>query len=340
MKFLAANSVGKQTVKLNNAPSVIATASIVGPKEGQGPLGQYFDKVLDDDLYGEKSWEKAEAKFFQEAVEKVIVKGHKDKQEINYLLGGDLLNQLISSDFAARQLGIPFFGLYGACSTMSEAMALGAMLVDGGYADNIVCAVSSHFSTAERQYRFPLELGVQRPLTAHWTVTGAGAALVSNQGEGPYITMVTVGKVVDMGIKDSNDMGSAMAPAAADTIMAHFMDTGLTANDYDLIITGDLGRYGKDITDELVKKAGYDISAKHFDCGVEIFSPSQDPHAGGSGCGCSACVLAAYLIPHMWDGTYNSMLFLATGALLSPTSSQQGESIPGIAHAVSIHRTK
>jgi stage V sporulation protein AD len=340
VKFLAANSVGKQTVKLNNAPSVIATASIVGPKEGQGPLGQYFDKVLDDDLYGEKSWEKAEAKFFQEAVEKVIVKGHKDKQEINYLLGGDLLNQLISSDFAARQLGIPFFGLYGACSTMSEAMALGAMLVDGGYADNIVCAVSSHFSTAERQYRFPLELGVQRPLTAHWTVTGAGAALVSNQGEGPYITMVTVGKVVDMGIKDSNDMGSAMAPAAADTIMAHFMDTGLTANDYDLIITGDLGRYGKDITDELVKKAGYDISAKHFDCGVEIFSPSQDPHAGGSGCGCSACVLAAYLIPHMWDGTYNSMLFLATGALLSPTSSQQGESIPGIAHAVSIHRTK
>lgn len=340
MKFLAANSVGKQTVKLNNAPSVIATASIVGPKEGQGPLGQYFDKVLDDDLYGEKSWEKAEAKFFQEAVEKVIVKGHKDKQEINYLLGGDLLNQLISSDFAARQLGIPFFGLYGACSTMSEAMALGAMLVDGGYADNIVCAVSSHFSTAERQYRFPLELGVQRPPTAHWTVTGAGAALVSNQGEGPYITMVTVGKVVDMGIKDSNDMGSAMAPAAADTIMAHFMDTGLTANDYDLIITGDLGRYGKDITDELVKKAGYDISAKHFDCGVEIFSPSQDPHAGGSGCGCSACVLAAYLIPHMWDGTYNSMLFLATGALLSPTSSQQGESIPGIAHAVSIHRTK
>jgi stage V sporulation protein AD len=340
VKFLAANSVGKQTVKLNNAPSVIATASIVGPKEGQGPLGQYFDKVLDDDLYGEKSWEKAEAKFFQEAVEKVIVKGHKDKQEINYLLGGDLLNQLISSDFAARQLGIPFFGLYGACSTMSEAMALGAMLVDGGYADNIVCAVSSHFSTAERQYRFPLELGVQRPPTAHWTVTGAGAALVSNQGEGPYITMVTVGKVVDMGIKDSNDMGSAMAPAAADTIMAHFMDTGLTANDYDLIITGDLGRYGKDITDELVKKAGYDISAKHFDCGVEIFSPSQDPHAGGSGCGCSACVLAAYLIPHMWDGTYNSMLFLATGALLSPTSSQQGESIPGIAHAVSIHRTK
>jgi stage V sporulation protein AD len=340
VKFLAANSVGKQTVKLNNAPSVIATASIVGPKEGQGPLGQYFDKVLDDDLYGEKSWEKAEAKFFQEAVEKVIVKGHKDKQEINYLLGGDLLNQLISSDFAARQLGIPFFGLYGACSTMSEAMALGAMLVDGGYADNIVCAVSSHFSTAERQYRFPLELGVQRPLTAHWTVTGAGAALVSNQGEGPYITMVTVGKVVDMGIKDSNDMGSAMAPAAADTIMAHFMDTGLTANDYDLIITGDLGRYGKDITDELVKKAGYDISAKHFDCGVEIFSPSQDPHAGGSGCGCSACVLAAYLIPHMWDGTYNSMLFLATGALLSPTSSQQGESVPGIAHAVSIHRTK
>ncbi|AEE96369.1 stage V sporulation protein AD [Mahella australiensis 50-1 BON] len=340
MKFLAANSVGKQTVKLNNAPSVIATASIVGPKEGQGPLGQYFDKVLDDDLYGEKSWEKAEAKFFQEAVEKVIIKGHKDKQEINYLLGGDLLNQLISSDFAARQLGIPFFGLYGACSTMSEAMALGAMLVDGGYADNVVCAASSHFSTAERQYRFPLELGVQRPPTAHWTVTGAGAALVSNQGEGPYITMVTVGKVVDMGIKDSNDMGSAMAPAAADTIIAHFIDTGLTPNDYDLIITGDLGRYGKDIADELVKKAGYDISAKHFDCGVEIFSPSQDPHAGGSGCGCSACVLAAYLIPHMWDGTYNSMLFLATGALLSPTSSQQGESIPGIAHAVSIHRTK
>ncbi|MBZ4665697.1 stage V sporulation protein AD [Mahella sp.] len=337
---MAANSVGKQTVKLNNTPSVIATASIVGPKEGQGPLGQYFDKVLDDDLYGEKSWEKAEAKFFQEAVEKVIVKGHRDKQEINYLLGGDLLNQLISSDFAARQLGIPFFGLYGACSTMSEAMALGAMLVDGGYADSIVCAASSHFSTAERQYRFPLELGVQRPPTAHWTVTGAGAALVSNQGEGPYITTVTVGKIVDMGIKDSNDMGSAMAPAAADTIVTHFMDTGLTPDDYDLIVTGDLGRYGKDITDELVKKAGYDISAKHFDCGVEIFSPSQDPHAGGSGCGCSACVLSAYLIPHMWDGTYNSMLFLATGALLSPTSSQQGESIPGIAHAVSIHRTK
>jgi len=192
---------------------------------------------------------------------------------------------------------------------MSEAMALGAMLVDGGYADNIVCAASSHFSTAERQYRFPLELGVQRPPTAHWTVTGAGAVILSNQGNGPYITMVTIGKVVDMGIKDVNDMGSAMAPAAADTIITHFVDTGLTPNDYDLIVTGDLGRYGKDITDDLVQKAGYDISAKHFDCGVEIFSPSQDPHAGGSGCGCSACVLAGYLIPRIWEGTYNNILF-------------------------------
>jgi len=337
---MAEKRLGAQTIYTGNPPSIISYASIVGKKEGDGPLGKYFDQVLDDDLWGEKSWEKAECKMYQEAAKLAIQKSGKELAEINYLLGGDLLNQIITSSFAARTIGLPYLGLYGACSTMAEALAIGSLIIDGGFADNVLCVASSHFSTAERQYRFPLEMGSQRPPTAQWTVTGAGASLLSNQGNGPYITLVTIGKVVDLGIKDANNMGAAMAPAAADTIVTHFKDTNQGPDDYDLIVTGDLGKIGKEITYELVKEQGYDLSGKFFDCGCEIFSEKQDVHAGASGCGCSAAVLNGYLIQKILDGTYKKILFMATGALLSTTSSQQGESIQGIAHAITIQREK
>jgi len=236
---------GKQTVKIDIPISIISTASIVGPKEGQGPLGTYYDMVIEDEMWGEKSWEKAESKMLKETFAKIVNKSGKSMDEINYLLAGDLLNQCIASNFAFRDAGIPFFGLYGACSTMAESASIGAMLINGGFADNVVCITSSHFCSAEKQFRFPLELGSQRPPTAQWTVVGSGGIMLSNQGIGPYITYVTTGKIIDMGIKDSNNMGAAMAPAAADTIVTHFKDTGLSPSDYDLIITGDLGRFGK-----------------------------------------------------------------------------------------------
>ncbi|MGI6706964.1 MAG: stage V sporulation protein AD [Clostridia bacterium] len=337
---MAEKRLGAQTVYLANPPSIAAYASIVGKKEGEGPLGQYFDKVIEDDLWGEKSWEKAECKMFEEVSKLAIQKSGKNQSDIHYLLGGDLLNQIIASSFAARSIGIPFFGLYGACSTMSEALGIGALLIDGGFADNVLCTVSSHFSTAERQYRFPLELGSQRPPTAQWTVTGAGASFLSSQGNGPYITLVTIGRVIDLGIKDANNMGAAMAPAAVDTLITHFKDTNQRPEDYDLIVTGDLGRIGKEITYDLTKKQGYDLGNRLFDCGCEIFSENQDAHAGGSGCGCSASVLNSYILNKINEGIYRKVLFMATGALLSTTSSQQGESIPSIAHAITIQKER
>lgn len=340
MKHLAVKKIGSQTVRLGNPPSIISTASIVGPKEGKGPLARYFDVILNDDLYDEKSYEKAECKMVKETAAMAINKSGLQREQIDYMLAGDLLNQIITSSFAARELSIPFFGLYGACSTMAESLSLGSMLVDGGYGDHILCVTSSHFSSAERQYRYPLELGTQRPPASQWTVTGSGAALLAAGGCGPYVTHVTTGKVIDYGIKDANNMGAAMAPAAADTIAQHFKDTGFRVEDYDLIATGDLASVGKELTEDLLKKEGLDIGKIYTDCGLEIYDmEKQDIHAGGSGCGCSAVVFCGYFFDMLKKGTLNRILLISTGALLSTTSSQQGESIPGIAHAVTIERT-
>ena len=328
---------GKQTVKLENPPSIVATASIVGPKEGEGPLKNYFDYILEDAMWGEKTWEKAESKLVRETFAKILTKAGKTADEVNYVLAGDLLNQCIAASFGLRESEVPFFGIYGACSTMAESLSLGSILVDGGFADNVLCLTSSHFCSAEKQFRFPLELGAQRSPTAQWTVTGAGGALLSNQGTGPYITHVTTGKIVDLGVKDANNMGAAMAPAAADTILNHFLDTGFTPESYDMIVTGDLGVVGKSLCEELLKEQGYYVSDKLNDCGMLIFDEgSQDVHAGGSGCGCSASVFSSFLFNDLKNGNLKNILFIATGALLSPTSTQQGESIPSIAHAVRI----
>ena len=334
---MAAKKIGKQTVKLQNPPSIIATASIVGPKEGEGPLRLYFDEIIEDEFFGEKTWEKAESKLMRETFAKVLKKANKTAENIDYIFAGDLLNQCVAANFGLRESGVPFFGVFGACSTMAESMSLGSLLVDGGFADNVVCITSSHFCSAEKQFRFPLELGTQRPPTAQWTVTGSGGAVISNNGNGPYITHITTGKIVDMGIKDVNNMGAAMAPAAIDTIVTHFEDTGFKPEDYDLIVTGDLGAVGKEICDELIREQGYNISSVYNDCGVMIYDrKKQDTHAGGSGCGCSATVFAGFIYKKLLEGVINNVLFVATGALLSTTSSQQGESIPSIAHAVRI----
>jgi stage V sporulation protein AD len=331
--------LGKQTVLLNQPPTIAATASIVGPKEGKGPLAPYFDQVLDDELWGEKSWEMAESKMMREALSKTALNASKAVNGLDYILAGDLLNQCIAASFGLRESNIPMFGVFGACSTMGETMSLGAMLIDGGFAANVVCLTSSHFCSAERQFRFPLELGAQRPPTAQWTVTGAGGVLLSAEGMGPFVKKITTGKIVDMGIKDQNNMGAAMAPAAADTIFAHFDDTGLPQDYYDMIITGDLGRIGREIVDDLLSSNGIRIGSILNDCGVMIFDMKQDAHSGGSGCGCSATVFAGFLYDRLKKGKLNKILFVPTGALLSPTSVQQGESIPCIAHAVAIENS-
>jgi stage V sporulation protein AD len=331
---------GKQTVRFENPPSIVTTAAIVGPKEGQGPLRLYFDNIIEDELWGEKTWEKAESKLLRETFGKLITKSGKTNGDLNYIIAGDLLNQCIAANYGFREAGVPFFGVYGACSTMAESMSLGAMLIDGGYADNVVCMTSSHFCSAEKQFRFPLELGGQRPPTSQWTVTGSGGAFLSGSGSGPFIKYVTTGKIIDMGIKDANNMGAAMAPAAADTILAHFQDTGLNPDYYDLIVTGDLGAIGRCICDEILRKNGCDVTSRYNDCGLMIYDrEKQDVHAGGSGCGCPATVFSGFLYKQIVEGNLNNVLFIATGALMSPTSSQQGESIPSIAHAVSISRS-
>ncbi len=334
---MAVKKLGSQTVKLMNPPSIIATGTTVGPKEGDGPLAEYFDKIVDDDLLGEDSWEKAESELIKQSANIALDKVKMNLADMEYMFGGDLLNQLMPTSFAAREMKVPFFGIYGACSNSTESLSLAAMIVDGGYADKVITTASSHFSSAERQYRFPLESGNQRPLTSQWTVTGAGASIVSSEGSGPYITYITTGKVIDFGIKDAANMGAAMAPAAVDTLKAHFNDTGFKPEDYDLIITGDLGKIGHEIVLELLEKEGYNMSKVFKDCGVEIFDHErQDTHAGGSGCGCSAVVFGGYLYKQLKSKKLKKILLVATGALLSPTSALQGESIPSIAHAVTI----
>ena len=329
--------IGKRTVKLQNKPTIISAASVVGPKEGEGPLKEYFDLVLTDDLYGEKSWELAESKMVQTAMTKAVQKAGKKLEDVNYMFGGDLINQLFPSSFAARELGIPFFGIYGACSTMAEGLSLSAMIVDGGFADLSISGTSSHYCTAERQFRFPLELGNQKPMTAQWTVTGAGSVLIAPEGEGPKVKYITTGKVIDKGIDDGNNMGAAMAPAAIDTIYSYFEDTKDDPNSFDLIITGDLGSLGKQITRDLLLKRGLDISKVYTDCGVKIFNiEEQDVHCGGSGCGCSASVFSGYIYDKLVKKEFNKVMLVSTGALLSPTSTLQKQTIPCVAHAVVI----
>ncbi len=331
------NKLGKHTLQLTTPPTILETAAIVGPKESNGPLAEYFDKCIEDEFWGEDSWEKAESKFVKETVNTVLEKSGVAAKDIDCVFAGDLLNQCISSSFAMRDSNMPFFGLFGACSTFVEGLCIGSVFMDSGACNNVLCATSSHFCSAEKQFRFPLELGNQRTPTSQWTVTGSGAAILSKQGNGPRITHITPGIIVDLGIKDANNMGAAMAPAALSTICTHFEDTGRTPDYYDAIITGDLGYIGKDILNDLCKKNGYDISTRYNDCGVLMFNQKkQDTHSGGSGCACIATVFSGYLFKLMKEQKIKKLLLVATGALMNSTTSQQGESIPGIAHAVSI----
>ena len=301
-----------------------------------GPLAKYFDQTLEDEFWGEKSWEKAESKIIKEATQMVISKSGISSQNIDCVFAGDLLNQCISSTFGLREINIPFLGVFGACSTFVESLSLGAISIEG-FANYVLCATSSHFCSAEKQFRFPLELGNQRPPTSQWTVTGSGASILSKTGNGPYITNITLGKIVDMGIKDANNMGAAMAPAFIDTLIAHFEDTGRSPNYYDEIISGDLGYIGKDIAIDIAKSKGYNIKSNYNDCGVLIFDKNcQDTHSGGSGCACLATVFSGYFFKKLKEKKLRKLLLIATGALMNSTSSQQGESIPGIAHAISI----
>lgn len=334
--------IGKHTIIFENTPVIISCGSAVGPKEKEGPLSPYFDTTIDDVYFGEKTFEKAESKFMAEAIDIAIKKSGMNKNKIDYMFSGDLLNQCISSGYTARNLSIPFFGLYGACSTFAEANILAASFVNAGYAYNSVASASSHFCASERQFRLPLEQGTQMTPNSQWTVTGSGATLIAKADENnikeyPHISMATPGKVIDLGIKDIANMGAAMMPAAFDTIITHLEDTNRTPDYYDLIVTGDLGKLGSKLLIEQLKEYGYDISKQHMDCGVKIFdTETQDVGVGGSGCGCSASVFCGYIYPMLKKRQINKVLFLATGALMSPVSLGQGESIPGIAHALVI----
>ncbi len=329
--------LGLQTVKMENAVSFLAVASVAGKKEAEGPLSQHFDIIMEDAEWGEETWEKTESKMQKAALSRAAEKAELDVANINYLFAGDLLNQCISSTFGLIDFGIPFLGVYGACSTMAETIGLSAMTIDGGFAEVSAAVTSSHFCTAERQYRNPLEYGGQRTPTAQWTVTGAGAAILAKHGNGPYVTHFTSGRIVDFGVTDANNMGAAMAPAAADTLAAHFRDTGRSPEFYDLILSGDLGLVGKAALIDLMYEKGYMISKNYDDCGCMIFDiKKQDVHAGGSGCGCLGSTLCGYIMDMLKGGKLKNLLFMGTGALLSPTSTLQGGTIPSVAHAVAV----
>lgn len=334
--------IGKQTIVFETKPVILSTGSAVGPKEKDGPLGNFFDTTTDDVYFGEDTFEKAESKFMGEAIGIAVKKANLNLSDIDYMFAGDLLNQCISSGYTARNLGMTFFGLYGACSTFAESNILGASFVNASYSYNAIASASSHFCASERQFRLPLEQGTQMTPTSQWTVTGSGATLiVPNNDEikynKPHITMSTPGKVIDLGITDIANMGAAMVPAAFDTIVTHLEDTNRTPEYYDLIVTGDLGSLGSKILIEQLKNYGYDISKVHLDCGMKIFDEgTQETHMGGSGCGCSASVFCSYIYGKLEKKEINKVLLVATGALMSPVSLGQGESIPGIAHAVCI----
>lgn len=328
--------LGKYTLMMENFPSIESFAAIGSKKESEGPLADWFDLLEPDSYFGEKTWEKAENRIQREAMNRALEKGNLDPSDIDYVFAGDLLNQCISSSFSLRELGIPFFGLYGACSTMAESLSLASVFVDSGAGVHCAAVTSSHFCSAERQFRFPLEYAGQRTPTSQWTVTGGGALIVGRQSKPPYVRAITTGTVEDYGIKDANNMGAAMAPAASATICRFFKDTGTSPENYDLILTGDLGAVGSELLYELAQKEGYHLRKNHKDCGMLIYDLEKqvDVNAGGSGCGCGASVLCAHILPRIQKGELQNVLFIATGALMSTTSSQQGESIPGIAHLV------
>ena len=334
-----AKRVGKRTIILENKPYIIGYGSVVGKKEFEGPIGHEFDAHDDDGRFGEDSYEKAESLLQKIALETAMRRAEKNENDIDMIFAGDLLNQCIGSYFGLRAKGIPLIGLYGACSTMTLGLSLASIMIDSGAADCSAAVTSSHFCSAERQYRFPLEYGAVRPQTAQWTVTGSGATILSRkESKGkPYINAVAFGEMQDLGVTDTNNMGAAMAPSAASTIKHYLDDTNTTTKDYDLIFTGDLGKVGSDLLYELLENDGIDIRCRHSDCGLIIFDrEKQDVHAGGSGCGCSASVLNSFVMHRFESGDFKNILFLSTGALMSPTSSMQGESIPGIAHLVNI----
>ncbi len=333
--------VGSQTFLYRQPPVVAAHASICGPKEGKGPLSAWFDEVLQDDLLGQKSWELAEMEMVRRCVQSALNAARITDEQAQAMLGGDLNNQIIASSFAARALGVPFIGLYGACSTFVQALVLGSALIDGGFLDNAVCVASSHYCTAERQFRFPLELGTQRPPQASWTATACGCALLERPEKpgGLRVIAGTVGRIIDLNVSDANHMGAAMAPAVFDCLAAHMADTGKTACDYDLIATGDLGWIGRDLLLELASAAGLELPPeKLIDCGASLFYQEQDAHAGGSGCGCVASVTCGWLMKRLEAGDINRLLLIGSGAMFSPTSSQQAQSVPGIAYAAAIER--
>jgi stage V sporulation protein AD len=333
----AEKRLGKFTVKLAVPPSIAGYASVVGKKEGQGPLKDSFDIINNDTTFGEKSWEKAETKMQSEALSRALDKAAISPSSLDYIFAGDLLNQCVGSSFALRDTELPFYGLYGACSTMAEGLGLAAMLIDGRFAFMSAAVTSSHFCSAERQYRMPLEYGGQRTPTAQWTATAAGCVILSSEGNGPYITHVVTGQIIDAGIKDANNMGAAMAPAAYTTLSTLFKETGSSPADYDLMLTGDLGTVGSRIVRDLFLTDNIDLGNSYMDCGEMLYDiKRQDVHAGGSGCGCSAAVLCGHILNGMRQGQWNKIAFAGTGALLSPLTVQQGESIPCICHAVII----
>ena len=332
-----AKKLSRNTFIMETPPTIHSFASTVGKKEGEGPLAEYFDEVEEDSYFGQKTWEQAESELMKRTVSRAIAKGGLSPDTIDYMFAGDLLNQCISSTYGLRDLNIPLLGIYGACSTMSEGLVLSALMTDIGLGGNVIAATSSHFCTAERQFRFPLSYGAVRTPTAQWTCTASGAVVVSPKATSPFIRAVTIGKIVDMGVTDANNMGAAMAPAAANTIKTFLQDTSMDPTDFDAIITGDLGTVGSKLLIELLRSDGIDIADNHRDCGAMMFDiEKQDVHAGGSGCGCSASVLCGYFLPKIRSGEIKNILFCATGALLSPTATQQGESIPSISHGVFI----
>lgn len=325
------------SIQFANAPTLHSFAAIAGQKEGEGPYGRYFDRIEADATLGEPDWEHAESRLQVETLRLAVNKGLLKPEELDCILAGDLINQCTGSAFAARGTDVPFLGLYGACSTMAEALLLAGILTDGGYCGRVCAVTSSHFSTAERQFRFPLSYGGQRTPTAQWTCTASGAAVVTRGGAAPFLTGGCIGRICDLGVTDATNMGAAMAPAAADTIARYLHDTGTAPGHYDVILTGDLGKIGSPLLIELLQGQGIDIADKHHDCGADIFDgDTQDTHAGGSGCGCSASMLCGYYLPKLAAGEIHRLLFCATGALLSAVSTQQGESIPGICHLVEI----
>jgi len=322
---------------MENPPTIRSFASTTGKKEGDGPLGKYFDEVSEDAYFGQKTWEQGESELLKRTVLRAVSKAGLVPDDIDYMFAGDLLNQCITSTYGLRDLNIPLLGIYGACSTMSEGLLLASLVTDSGIGGNVIAATSSHFCTAERQFRFPLSYGSVRTPTAQWTCTASGAAVVSPKASAPFVRAVTIGKIVDLGVTDANNMGAAMAPAAAYVIKTFLQDTAMEPKDFDAIITGDLGTVGSKLLIELLRGDGIDISGCHRDCGVMMFDiEDQDVHAGGSGCGCSASVLCGYFLPKVKSGEIKNILFCATGALMSTTASQQGESIPSVSHAVYI----